>query len=46
MTTAPDEPRSTPGEDPSNEPQQVPPVTELDVEGDPDIVAPSPVEDA
>jgi len=45
MTTAPDEPLSTP-EQPDAEPQEAPRVSEPDVEGDPDLVAPDPVEDA
>jgi hypothetical protein len=51
MTTAPDhEPEETPSEEDPEEPgigaQETRPVTEPDVEGDPDIVAPDPVEDA
>jgi len=45
MTTAPDDPLSTP-EQPDTEPQEAPQVSEPDVEGDPDLVAPDPVEDA
>jgi hypothetical protein len=45
MTSTPDEPLSTPIE-PDQEPQEAPRVSEPDVEGDPDVVAPDPVEDA
>jgi hypothetical protein len=48
MTTAPDDPVRPDEEpstvDPATEP--VPPVTEPDVEGDTDVVAPDPVADA
>jgi hypothetical protein len=50
MTITPDQPGTNPGEevpdDPGPGPSEVPPVTEPDVEGDPDIVAPNPLEDA
>ncbi|MEV7396609.1 hypothetical protein [Aeromicrobium sp. NPDC092404] len=46
MTTLPDEPLSTPSQDPESEPQEAPQVSEPDVEGDPDLVAPDPVENA
>jgi hypothetical protein len=51
MTTAPDEePDQTPDEESPEEPgigaQESRPVSEPDVEGDPDIAAPDPVEDA
>jgi len=50
MTITPDEPGTTPGEevpaDPGPGPSEVPPVTEPDVEGDPDTAAPDPVTDA
>ncbi len=45
MSTAPDEPLSTPGGDAPDE-QEAPPVTEPDVEGDDQTVAPDPVENA
>ena len=50
MTTEPDDsPEPVPDEESPEEPgigAQDRPVTEPDVEGDPDIVAPNPVEDA
>ena len=52
MTTAPDdEPEPMPDEESPEEPgigaeEVPPPVTEPDVEGDPDLVGPNPVEDA
>ncbi len=50
MTTAPDEePEQTPDEESPEEPgigAESRPVTEPDVEGDRDLVAPDPVEDA
>jgi hypothetical protein len=50
MTTAPEEPEEVPDEESPEEPgigaQQAPPVTEPDVAGDADVVAPDPVEDA
>jgi hypothetical protein len=46
MSTLPDEPLSTPEQGDDAEPQEAPQVSEPDVEGDPDLVAPDPVEDA
>lgn len=51
MTTAPDdEPEQIPDEESPEEPgigaQEAPPVTEPEVHGDPEVVAPDPVEDA
>lgn len=50
MTIAPDEPVSMPDEGTPEEsgsgPSEVPPVTEPDLEGDAETVAPDPVEDA